>query len=205
MNTGYLVELIKKGTLNPDELWKEESAKGYTIVNLIKFPILPLITIVSLIAAVATLIFGYRVPFTNIAFHPSVSDTLLGFIGTIVMFIIGIVVYGWLSAYIASLFGGNRDINSGVLMMFLISMPSLLGKALGPLPYIGPLIAIVLSIYSLVLLYRAPVHFLGIAQENKTKQFILFIIAGIVVSFLLALTIGTLFQPTVPATMPTMQ
>jgi hypothetical protein len=199
MDFGYLVNLFKSALLTPEKLWSQESAKNYTFQELLKFPATPTIVIVATISSMLILIFGYKVPFVPVAVHTSLSDIIIGFIGTVVMFLITVTLFGWLSGYIASLFGGKNDFSRGVLMIFLVSIPSLIGRAVSPLPYIGAIVSIGLGIYSLILLYKAPFFFLDLPEENKTKNFILFLIAAFVVSVILGVTLGSLFQPSLPA------
>ncbi len=198
MDFGYLINLFKDALLKPEKLWSQESAKNFTLQELLKFPVTPTIVMVAAISSILILIFGYKVPFAPVAVHSSLSDVIIGFIGTVVMFLVTVTLFGWLSAYIASLFGGKNDFIRGVLMIFLVSIPSLIGRAVSPLPYIGTIVSVGLGIYTLILLYKAPCFFLDLPEENRTKNFILFLIIAFVVSIVLGVTLGSLFQPTLP-------
>ena len=198
MNFNSLITLLKRGVLEPEQLWQEENSKSYTLIEFLKQVALPIVVVTSILSTLGILLFGYRVPLTDIVMRPTFTDALMAFIRSIVMFLITIVIFGWLSAYIASILGGKYDFIKGAVMIFLVSIPSLIGRIFATIPYIGAIIVIVASIYSLVLLYRAPTVLLDLPTENKTKAFILFFIVGIIVSILLSLTIGRLLGSTMP-------
>ena len=198
MNFNSLITFLKRTVLEPEQLWQEENSKSYTLIDFFKQVALPIVVVTSIFSTLGILLFGYRVPLTDIVMHPTFTDALMAFIRSIVMFLITIVIFGWLSAYIASILGGKYDFTKGAMMMFLVSIPSLIGRIFSTTPYIGAIIVIATSIYSLVLLYRAPTILLDLPAENKTKAFILFFIVGIIVSILLSLTIGRLLGSTMP-------
>ena len=193
-----LISLFKRGITEPEKLWQEECLKNCELTNFLKATALPVIVIISLLSTLMLLLFGYRMPFSNMVIHPTFAEAIGTFLSSILIFLLSIVLFGWLGAYIASLLGGKFDINKGAIMMFFISIPSLVGKIFTPLPFIGALIAIAASIYSLVLLYKAPVIFLNLPQQNRTKAFILFLLGSIVLSILLSITLGWLFTAATP-------
>ena len=197
MDFNFLITVMKKGILEPEQLWQEELSKNYTLTNFFKQIVVPIVVVTAILATLGIVLFGYRVPLTDIIMRPTLMDTVMAFVNSIVMYLVSLVIFGWLSAYIASILGGKFDISRGIVMMFLISIPSLIGRVFVAVPYIGMIVAIVASIYSLVLLYRAPTTFLNLPVENKTKAFVLFLIAGVVISIILSLTVGELFRPTV--------
>ena len=198
MDFNFLITVMKKGILEPEQLWQEELSKNYTLTNFFKQIVVPIVVVTAILATLGIVLFGYRVPLTDIIMRPTLMDTVMAFVNSIVMYLVSLVIFGWLSAYIASILGGKFDISRGIVMVFLISIPSLIGRVFAAVPYIGMIVAIAASIYSLVLLYRAPTTFLNLPVENKTKAFVLFLLVGIVVSAILSFTIGRLFGSTMP-------
>ena len=196
MNFNELITLLKRGILEPEQLWEEEKIKSYSLADFLKSVALPIVVAITLLSTLTILLFGYRIPFTDIVVHPNFKDLVMTFISSVVMFFISIIIFGWLSTYVASIMGGKFNFNKGALLIFLISIPSLVGKIFAAIPFLGPIIAIGASIYSLVLLYKAPTILLDLPKENRTKAFLLFIIGAIVISILLSLTLGQLLVPT---------
>jgi len=198
MNLANIISLIKEAIVTPESLWQKESQKSYSLSELIKTKIAPVVIAVALMSTLLLLIFGYHVPFSDVSVHLSLWDLLIGFIGSVIMTIIGIVIFGYIASKLAAILGGKEDFTAGVAMLFLISIPSFAGRAVAAVPFIGVLISLALSIYSMVLLYRAPSYFLNLPQESRVKFIILFFVASIFVSIGLAMTLGTLFAPSMP-------
>ncbi len=195
MQTDTLVNQFKQAILKPEPLWEEEISKGRSWQELLKSPALPLIGVVAVLSALLTMLFGYHIPLIGVV-RPTIGDMLMQMIGTVIMFMISLLLFGWLAAWLADLLGGKNDLDRSVAMFFWISIPSLFGQVLSTIPMVGWVIGIGLGIYSLILLYRAIPIFLEVPIENHVKHFIFFIIASILLSMLLGSTIGKLFSPT---------
>ena len=195
MQQKTLINKLVQAVIKPEPLWTEEAESGKSWKDLLKFPVLPLVGSVAVISALLTMIFGYHIPLIGVI-RPTVGDMVMQAISTLATYTISLLLFGWLAAWLAGRMDGKNDIDRGVAMLFWISVPSLIGQLLSPLPTIGWIIGIGLGIYSLVLLYKAIPVFLDIPQSNHSKHFILFLIASIVFSVLLSATIGKLFEPT---------
>ena len=134
MQTNTILGLLKNGILYPEKLWQEEVSENISWAQYIKFPVLPIIVFVGLVSGVLTEFFGYHIPVIGVI-HPSMSDVVMQSIGTIVIYLIFLILMGWVAAYLAGLFDGKNDWNKSVQMLFLTSIPSLFGQILSPLPY----------------------------------------------------------------------
>ena len=176
-------------------LWQEEVAKGISWKDLLKSTALPFVAVVALLSALLTMLFGHHIPLLGVI-RPTVGDMIMQAIGTIVLFVISILVFGWLAAWLAGKMDGRDDMDRSVSMLFWISIPSLVGQVLSTIPMVGLIIGFGLGIYSLVLLYKAIPVFLEVPRENRVKHFILFLIASMVFSVLMSASIGRLFEPT---------
>ncbi len=194
MSVQRILPDIQKAIVQPESVWREEASKSVNLQTFIQMPVFPVITLVAIVSGILTKIFGYHIPMLGVI-RPSWSDVLLQMIGAVLLYMISIVILGWLAAYLASLFGGKNDLPKAVSMIFWISVPSLVGQILGTLPYAGWVIALGLGIYSLVLLYKAIPIFLDVPMEERVKHFILFLIGSFLVSIALNMTLGRLFTP----------
>ncbi len=194
MQTNTILGLLKNGILYPEKLWQEEVSENISWAQYIKFPVLPIIVLVGVVSGILTKVFGYHIPVIGVI-HPSMSDVVIQAIGTIVIYLIFLILMGWVAAYLAGLFDGKNDWNKSVQMLFLTSIPSLFGQLLSPLPYIGWVIALGLGVYTMVLLYKAIPVFLGVPLESRAKHFILFLIASFVISMAVNISIGSIFAP----------
>ncbi len=194
MDKETLFKNMVNAIVKPQEVWKKELANESSWLDYLKFPILPVIAVVAVISAILTKIFGYHIPVIG-TIYPSASDLVLQIAGSIIIFIVSMVVLGYVAAYLGGLFGGKNDMNRAVKMLFLICVPSLAGQILTTLPFVGWVFGIGLGIYSLILLYRAIPEFMEVSADDRVKHFIFFIIAAIVISIVINLSIGRLFTP----------
>jgi len=193
MDIKVLTNLVKDGIMTPEEVWRDFLKKGIVIKDLLQQYIIPIIVTVTVISTVLNMIFGY--PMMGGRFHPSIFRAVWMIIGGIVTYLASLYIFGWISAFLAEKFGGKNDLNRAVLMLFLISLPSFAGQILGTLPIIGFILSIGLSIYSLVLLYKAFPLFLDVPLNNQSKCFIIFILISIVVGMILGMITGAVFSP----------
>ncbi len=195
MQNASLPDQFKQAILKPEPLWREKAETEISWKVLLKSPVLPVIIVVAAVSALLTLLFGYHIPVIGVV-RPTIGDTVMQAIGTIVIYTVSILAFGWVAAWLAGMMGGRDDMNRSVAMFFWVSIPSLLGQVLSPIPMIGWVIGLGLGIYTLVLLYRAIPVFLEVPLESRVKHFILFVIISIAFSMLLGSTLGKLFEPT---------
>jgi hypothetical protein len=102
-------------------------------------------------------------------------------------------VIAFIFDYLAGLFDGSRNFDAAYAVVALAIIPAALGTALAPLPWIGWLIALGLSVYSLMLAYRFVPVFLEVPEEARVKHFVISIVAAIVVNILVSATVGSMF------------
>lgn len=195
MQANTIIPMFIQAIIKPEALWREEIKETSSWIDLLKYKILPVVAIVGLLSAMLTLIFGLRVPVVGVI-RPSIGDLFLQMIGTVVIYTISIIILGWIVAYLAGMFEGKDDINRAILMLFLISIPTLTGQVLGTLPFIGWILSLGLGIYALILLYKAIHFFLEVPMKNRVKHFILFFITSFIFSVLMGASFGKLFAPT---------
>lgn len=194
MEMKALLDLFMRGIASPEGLWKERLQEQHAWTTLFKTPILPLIVGTTLMSAILTLLFGYKVPFIGVI-QPSIIDVIWQMAGSVLLYTLSLIIFGYIAAYLASLMEGKQNMDRAVEMLFLVSIPSLLGQILGTLPYVGLFLALGFGIYSLLLLYRAIPLFLEVPLVHRTRHLLLFFTAAIVVSILMNMTLGALFSP----------
>ncbi len=194
MSMQTMISILQRALLDSEMFWKEETQKETDVKSFIQAFVLPVVVLTAVVSGLLTMLFGYRIPMLGVI-RPGLSDMLIQMVGMVVLYILSLLILGWVAAYLAKLFGGKEDFSQAVKMIFRISVPSLLGQILGTLPYVGWIIALGLGLYSLVLLYRAIPVFLNVSLENRVKHFILFMISAFVVSVVLNMTVGRLFVP----------
>ena len=106
-------------------------------------------------------------------------------------------VIAFIFDFLAGMFGGKRSFDAAYSVVALAIIPSAAGTAVGPLPWIGWLISLAASIYSLMLAYRFLPIYLEIPEAARVKHFVLSIVAAVVLNLLVSFTAGSVFAPTV--------
>ncbi len=193
MDVKKLFNLLIDGVIKPEEVWKDFLSSDIRLNELLKNYVVPIVVSIAVITFLLNMIFGY--PLVNGRVHLSFIRTLWLGVGNVVGFFISLYIFGWVGAFLAEKFGGENNFEKAVLMLFLISLPSLVGQVLGTLPIVGFFFSLILSIYSLVLLYKAFPIFLKVSKNNQVKIFILFLIASVVLGMILGALMGAVFSP----------
>ncbi len=193
MDFKVLFNLLKDGILKPEDVWKSFLSSPFKLNDVLKNYIIPLAVAVSLIAMILNLIFGYPTPHGLV--HIPFFKILWMAVGNVVSFIVFLYLFGWIGAYLSEKFEGKRDFERAFLMLFFISLPSLAGQVLGAIPIIGVILSLVLSVYSLVLLFKAFPVFLDVPKKHQVKIFVLFLIISFILGTLLAVIMGAIFSP----------
>ena len=173
-------DLVMGGLLRAEPTWAAYHAENrpwqFTAANLT----VPLIVGTMVVAGVLAMLMGGSMHF------PSFGVWLLLLILSFVQFAIAVGIF----TYFAGTMGGTRDYNRGVAALSFAAIPGQIGNALGPLPWIGWLIAIGLAILSLVYLYRILPLYLEVPDSKRVAHFIVSLLLTAVASFILSSTIG---------------
>jgi len=145
----------------------------------------PLIVVSAVVAYVLSLIFGGSSLLGG--FRPTLLSTVVGIITSG----IAIGVVSFIFSALAGVFGGKNNFPLGLAAVTLAFVPGFAGQALTWLPWIGSLLALGLSIFSLVLLWKIIPLYLAVPEEKRTGHFIVSLVGTIVVM----LIIGTVINP----------
>ncbi len=146
---------------------------------------LPLYVGAYLIAVILSLVTGGGLFFGSLSFGIAVFAIVWSLLWTFVI----AVLFDWLSER----FGGKRSFDAAYAVVGLAIVPAAAGTAIGPFPWIGWLISLAASIYSLMLAYRFLPLFLEIPEDNRVKHFALSIVAALIVNIIVSMAVGPLF------------
>jgi hypothetical protein len=146
---------------------------------------LPLYVGAYLIAVLVSLVTGGGVFFGSL----SVGIIVFAFLWSLAWTFVIALLFDWLSG----VFDGKRDFDASYAVVGLAIVPAAIGTAIGPLPWIGWLIGLAASIYSLMLAYRFLPLFLEIPEDSRAKHFALSIVAAFVVNMIVSMAMAPLF------------
>ena len=107
-------------------------------------------------------------------------------VASLVQFTLAVLIF----TAMAGVMGGRRDFDRGTAVMSLAAIPAYVGNALGSFPWVGWLIAIGLSIYGLICLYRFLPDFLEVPDSKRVLHFVVSLVLTFVASFLIAAGLG---------------
>ncbi len=106
-------------------------------------------------------------------------------------------VIAFIFDYFVGVFADGHNFDAAYAVVGLAVIPAALGNAAAPLPWIGWLVSLAASIYSLMLAYRFIPVFLTLPEEHRVKHFIVSIIAAFLVNILVSITLGFMFAPAI--------
>lgn len=121
-------------------------------------------------------------------------------LGTMIFSLLWSMAWTFVIAFIfdllAGTFEGKRDFDGAYSIVALAIVPSAIGTAISPLPWLGWLISLAAGIYSMILAYRFVPVFLEVPEASRMKHFLLSLLAAFVVNLLVTFSIGSLFVST---------
>lgn len=106
------------------------------------------------------------------------------FLMVLVMSIVWTFVIAFVLDFLAGTFGGVKNFDNAYALVALAVIPACIGTAVSGIAWIGPLLGLLASIYSIVLTYQFVPVFLKVPEENRGKHFgisvlILFLVGGV--------------------------
>jgi hypothetical protein len=178
------IELMKGMVVEPRPTWEAYYLESSDLQRTLGLLTIPGIVIAALLNWVLSLLFSPFYMFGGLGVGLSTN------IFTAVVIAVAIAVNTFLVTYLAGVFKGERDYPRGLAALSLAYVPSWLGWILAAVPFVGGLIALVLALYSVVLLYKMIPLYLKVPQSARAGHFVSTIIAGMVVWAVLMMTVG---------------
>lgn len=148
---------------------------------------LPLYVLAYIVAAIVALVTGGSFLFGSLTIGIFIFSLVWGLAWTLVI--------AFIFDYLAGVFGGRRGFDAAYALVALAIIPAAIGTAVNPLPWLGWLLGLAASIYSLVLAYRFLPLYLEIPEGSRVKHFALSIAAALVVNILVSLMLLPVFGP----------
>jgi hypothetical protein len=180
------LELVKGALLDPEPTWRSYLPEAFDWKKTALLLTGPLIVAAALISWLlgffdsGSSLFGFGRPTLGTVLWQIVMGAILA----------GIVALIW--SALAGAFRGKSGFALGLAATTLAFVPGYLGQALSGLPWIGPLLALGLTVYSLVLLWRIIPLYLEVPDTSRAAHFVVSILACIVAGFLVSTVIGSM-------------
>ena len=155
--------------LEPESTWQSYLQGNHNWQETAVLLTVPLIVASSVGAWILRLVFGGG------AFAgggTSIIDVIMGIVLAAIMLGVAAFVIGFL----AGVFNGKNDFDKSLGALSLAAIPGYVGAILMPLPFIGFLLSLAASIYSLVLLYRIIPSYLEVPDDKRIIHFVVSIV-----------------------------
>ncbi len=185
-----IVQRVKDITLKPKDTWPAIKAEQTTIQELyssyavILAAIPPLASLLGLsLLGVSMMNIHYRIPLGTGISHAVVSYVLS---------LVGLYVIAQIIDALAPNFGSQKNLTNAMKLAVFSSTPSWIAGILIIIPFLAP-IALILSLYSLYLLYLGLPIMMDTPQDKAMGYFIITIVISIVVFILIGSISRALF------------
>lgn len=177
-----MFETAKQVMLTPEAAMTKARAEGRDAMSMARVLTIPLVIICSIAALLLGMIFYGSLHGASFIIQQAVMQIMFG-IGSVFL-------VAFLADYFAGMFGGSRNFDAAFSAVALASVPSVLGMIAGLVPRFGGVISLALSIYSLILLYRAFPIFLTVPVEQRTVHYLATLGTALVVMFAVSAAMG---------------
>lgn len=187
LNFKRTLELVRGAMLDPEPTWRGYLPEAEDWKKTALLLTAPLIVGSAVVAYLLGVLRGDAGLLG--AFRPTIGSTLLSMIALA----LAAVVVAFVVAALAGLFRGKNSFALALAATTLAFVPGYIGSALSALPWIGPLLAFVLFIYSLVLLWRIIPIYLEVPVGRRAGHYVATIVSSFVALLLVNLTVGAMF------------
>lgn len=177
------INIIKGGLLEPGLTWKAYLEENHDWKETLTLVAGPLIVVSAIAAAILSWIFSSHTLFGQ-------RTGFWGLVLGIAAAAIGLVVAAFIFSFFAGIFKGKQDFSKGLAALTLAAIPAYVGAIIGTLPWIGWLLALALSIVSLVFLYRIIPAYLEVPEDRRALHFGVSLVASIVIVVVINLSLG---------------
>jgi len=172
----------------PDAAAREYAAAGAPFMQSFMQLTLPAYVAAFLVGGVLSAIFG--------------SGDTMGFggaIGFVVMFVLQVAwtfLLAFVFDFLAGTFGGVRNFDSAYGMIALAIIPAAVGTALSGIAWIGGVLTLLASIWSIVLTWQFVPYFQKVPEENRGKHFGVSVVVLLVIGLIFGVIYSTMFRAT---------
>jgi len=150
---------------------------------------LPLYIAAFVVSGVLALITGGSLPLGSLSVGMFVFSVLWSVAWTFVI--------AYIFDYFAGRYDGERSFDRAYALVGLAIVPAALGTALAPLPWIGWLLSLLSSIYSLYLAYQFLPTFLAIPEPKRGRHYLVSVLVSLLVNLIVSVVFVAAMAPSV--------
>jgi hypothetical protein len=184
-----LIDRVKNILLTPKTEWDVIAAESTPPKQVVLGYVLPLAALAAICGFISSAIIGTTV--FGATYRTPVTFAIVMLVYQLVMSVVAVLVVGFVIDALAPSFGAQKNFNQAVKVAAYSFTAAWIGAVPGIIPWIGPVIALVFSLYGLYLLY------LGLPKlmknpEDKTIGYTVVVILVTIVVMIVIGVVGTL-------------
>ena len=195
-----LVERAKNIMLTPKTEWTAIAADPTPTAGIVTGYVLPLAALAAVAGFISAAVVGTTIPYGG-TFRMPMGWALGMLIYNLVMAVVAVFVLGLIIDVLAPSFGGTKNFNQAVKVAAFSYTAGWLGAVLGIIPWVGWLLALLVSLYGFYLLYLGLPRLMKNPPEKSVGYTVVVVIVAIVVAFMISIIGGIIAAPAMMAGM----
>jgi Yip1 domain len=189
-----MIDRIKNICLTPKTEWLVVADEHPQTTTLITGYVLPLAAIGAVAGFISSSLIGTTIPFLGGTFRTPILAGIGLAVFMLVMAVVGVFILSLIINALAPSFGGEKN-NAQALKVAVYSYtPAWIAGIFQILPWVGGLLAIVVSLYAIYLLYTGLPALMKSPPDKSIGYTVVVIICAIVISILISVVAGFLFS-----------
>lgn len=189
-----IVDRVKNILLTPKTEWPVIAAEPTQPKDLILGYVLPLAGLAAIAGIITSAVIGSTV--LGATFRMPIMWAVVAAIYQLVMSVVSVFIVGFIIDALAPSFGAQKNFNQAIKVAAYSYTAGWIGAVLGIIPYLGWLLAILLTLYGIYLLYLGLPRVMKNPEDKSIGYTAVVIVVAIIVSIVI-FTIGGLI--TAPA------
>ena len=196
-----LVERARNIMMTPRTEWEAVAADPTPTQGLVTGYVLPLAALAAVAGFISSALIGTTLPFTGATFRMPIGWAIGMLIYQLVMSVVAVFVLGFIIDLLAPSFGGTKNFNQAIKVAAYSYTAGWLGAVLGIIPWVGWLLALLVSLYGFYLLFLGLPRVMKNPPEKSIGYTIVVVIVAIVVGFVISAVAGIITAPAMMAGM----
>ena len=188
-----MIDRIKNICLTPKTEWPVIAGETTATSALLTGYVLPLAAIGAITGFISSSLIGYTMPFIGGTYKTPMLAGVGMAVFALVMAVVGVFILSLIINALATSFGGQKDSAQALKVAVYSYTPAWLAGAFQILPWVGPLLAVLLSLYGLYLLFTGLPALMKNPQDKSIGYTVVVVICAIVLAVLIGLISAGIF------------
>jgi hypothetical protein len=189
-----MIDRIKNICLTPKTEWPVIADENTQATTLIASYVLPLAAIGAIAGFISSSLIGTTIPFLGGTIRTPILVGIGLTVFMLIMAVVGVFILSLIINALAPSFGGEKNSAQALKVAVYSYTPAWIAGIFQILPWVGALLAIVVSLYAIYLLYTGLPALMKSPPDKSIGYTIVVIICAIVLSVLISVVAGLIFS-----------